>query len=105
MTYQVSDWGGHPGFTASVTVANNGSSAISGWTLTWEYTAGQMITPPGWSAIVSQSGSTVTVTNEAWNGTIPPGGSVSFGFNGTAATVGNNPPPVGFTLNGVACDT
>lgn len=101
--YQASNWGGHPGFTASVTVTNNGSSAVSGWTLTWDYTAGQTVTPPGWSAVVSQSGATVTVTNEVWNGTIPPGGSVSFGFNGTAASAGNNPPPAGFTLNGASC--
>jgi mannan endo-1,4-beta-mannosidase len=105
VNYQASDWGGHPGFTANVTVTNNGGSTINGWTLTWNYTAGQTVSEPGWGAFVSQSGATVTATNEAWNGTIPPGGSASFGFNGTATAIGNNPPPTGFTLNGAGCTT
>lgn len=105
VSYQANDWGGHPGFTASVTVTNNGGSTIDGWSLTWDYTAGQTVNAPGWSAVISQSGATVTATNEAWNGTIPAGGSVSFGFNGTAASVGNNPAPAGFTLNGASCSS
>jgi hypothetical protein len=43
----------------------------------------------------------VTATNEAWNGSLAPGASTSFGFNGTHA--GQNPKPTGFTLNGVPC--
>jgi hypothetical protein len=32
---------------------------------------------------VSSSGSGVTVRNAAWNGTLPAGGSTTFGFIGT----------------------
>lgn len=99
----MSNWGGHPGFTANVTVTNRSSAAIDGWTVTWTYTAGQTVTPPGWNATITQSGATVTATNLDWNRTIPPGGSVTFGFNGIAATIGDNPQPTGFSLNGASC--
>src|SRR5690606_8824395 len=104
VAYNASDWGGHPGFTASVTITNTGSSPINGWTLVWNYTAGQDVEEPGWSATVSQSGSTVTAVNAPWNNIIQPSASVNFGFNGSATAVGNNPAPTSFTLNGSACD-
>ncbi|WP_433357560.1 cellulose binding domain-containing protein [Microtetraspora malaysiensis] len=55
-----------------------------------------------WSAVVSQSGATVTAANESHNRKIRPGQSVTFGFNGIAAP-GANPVPDLFTLNGAAC--
>ena len=102
--YSASDWGGHPGFTASVTVTNTGSSPINGWSLVWNYSAGQTVEEPGWGATVSQSGSTVTAVNAPWNEVIQPNASVNFGFNGEAAAIGNNPAPTSFTLNGSSCD-
>lgn len=104
VTYVANDWGGHPGFTADITIRNTGNTTINGWTLVFNYTAGQTIEPPGWNGTVSQSGSTVTAVNASWNGTIPPNGTANIGFNGTAASVGNNPPPTSFTLNGTSCD-
>jgi endo-1,4-beta-xylanase len=103
VTYEASNWGGSPGFTASVTVTNTGGSTISGWTAQWDYPAGQTATPPGWNATVTQSGATVTAENASWSGTLAPNQSASFGFNGTAATAGNNPSPTVFTLNGTGC--
>ncbi|HLU33889.1 MAG TPA: endo-1,4-beta-xylanase [Natronosporangium sp.] len=103
VTYVANDWGGHPGFTADITIRNTGNTTINGWTLTFSYTAGQTIEPPGWNGTVSQSGSTVTAVNASWNGTIPPNGTANVGFNGTAASVGNNPPPTSFSLNGTSC--
>ena len=41
------------------------------------------------------------ITNAGWNATIPAGGSVSFGFNGSPGNVGTD-VPTGYTLNGVA---
>ncbi|MDR7280640.1 endo-1,4-beta-xylanase [Catenuloplanes atrovinosus] len=98
VTYAVNQW--NAGFTANVTVRNTGSSPISGWSLRWDYAAGQTVTQ-SWSSSVTQSGATVTATNAAWNGSIPVGGSTSFGFNGTHT--GSNPAPVAFALNGAAC--
>lgn len=88
------------GFTGEVAVTHNGSSALDGWELSWDFPAGQQVTS-GWSGEWSQSGSTVTVSNRGWNGDVPPGGSVRVGFN--ASHTGSNPEPTAFTLNGRSC--
>ncbi len=73
-----SDWG--TGFTASLTVANNGTQAITGWTVTYTYPGNQQLTA-GWSGNWSQSGKTITVTNASYNGTLAPGASAQLGAN------------------------
>jgi endoglucanase len=83
-----------------VTVTNTGSSAWSSWTLAFTFPGNQRVTQ-GWSATYSQTGSAVTVTNAAWNGSVPPGGSTSIGFNGSYS--GTNSAPTGFTVNGATC--
>lgn len=103
ITYSATDWGGGGGFTAGVTITNTATSAVNGWTLAFTFTGNQRLTPPGWSATWSQSGTTVTATNLTWNAAIPPNGSVSVGFNGTYS--GSNPAPTAFTLNGATCTT
>ncbi|GAA4673161.1 family 43 glycosylhydrolase [Phytohabitans rumicis] len=98
VTYTVTNqWQG--GFGASVTVDNLGDP-VTGWGLTWSFAAGQTITQL-WNGSFAQSGAQVTVTNAAWNGSIPTGGSVGFGFNGTSTS--SNPVPTSFALNGVIC--
>ncbi|WP_353963390.1 cellulose-binding domain-containing protein [Streptomyces sp. NBC_00091] len=91
-------WGN--GFTATVTVKNTGTSAVSGWTIGWSFAGDQRITN-GWNATVSQPGSTVTARDTGWNGTLAPGGSVSFGFQATYS--GTNAVPARYTLNGALC--
>jgi len=103
IAYGSTDWGGGGGFTAGVTITNTATSAVNGWTLAFTFTGNQRLTPPGWSATWSQSGTTVTATNLTWNAAIPPNGSVSVGFNGTYS--GSNPAPTAFTLNGATCTT
>lgn len=93
-----SQWPG--GFGASVTINNPGTSAINGWTLQWTFPNGQTITQL-WNASYTQSGGNVTATNLSYNGTIAPGGTTNFGFNGSWS--GSNPNPTAFTLNGVSC--
>jgi endoglucanase len=79
-TYTVgSDWGS--GFNAEVKVTNTGTSAISGWKVTWTWNGSQQITNM-WNASYTQGGSTVTASNAAHNGTLATGGSASFGFGG-----------------------
>ncbi len=98
VTYTVTNqWPG--GFGANVTVDNLGDP-VNGWKLTWSFPAGQTITQL-WNGTYTQSGSQVTVTNVDYNGSIPSGGSTSFGFNG--AFNGSNPAPSSFALNGVTC--
>jgi cellulose 1,4-beta-cellobiosidase len=78
------------GFTAGLTITNNGTTAITGWTVTYSYPSGgnQALQQTGWSGTWSQSGQDVTVTNLSWNGSVAPGSSVSgvganFNFSGT----------------------
>jgi endoglucanase len=93
-------WAG--GFTAALTLYNTGTTAISNWNLTWTYANGQTITSI-WNAGVAQSGANVTLSNLAFNGTIPAGGSyANIGFNGTWNNA-TNAVPASFSINGVLC--
>ncbi len=97
VTYQVNQWYG--GFTTQVQLTNNGA-ALSSWTLTWTFSGNQLITS-AWNAQVTQSGSAVTAQNVAYNGSLPAGGSVQFGFQ--ASFSGSNATPTDFALNGASC--
>ncbi|MCX5052756.1 MULTISPECIES: glycoside hydrolase family 6 protein [unclassified Streptomyces] len=88
------------GFTAAVTVTNNGA-AKSSWSVKWSYAGNQKVTS-GWNAKVSQSGADVTAANETYNAALATGGSVSFGFQGTYS--GSNAIPATFKLDGVTCN-
>ncbi len=93
------DWGS--GATVDVTIRNNSSTAINGWTLAWAFPGNQQISHM-WSATYTQSGQNVTASNLSWNAVIPAnGGTVVFGFNLTYS--GTNAVPTAFTLNGAAC--
>lgn len=102
VAYSASNWGGGGGFTAAVTITNTGTSAINGWTLSFTWPSGQQVRE-GWNATYAQSGSTVTATNVAYNGTIPANGSTQIGFNGSYTST--NTAPSTFTLNGATCTT
>ncbi len=93
-----SEWPG--GFVANVVITNTGAAAINGWTVKWTFPGDQKITN-AWSASTSQSGASVTATNASYNGTIAPGGNVSFGFQGTWTS--SDAAPTAFSLNGTAC--
>ncbi|MGW7407757.1 glycoside hydrolase family 6 protein [Streptomyces sp. NPDC054833] len=88
------------GFTAAVTVTNNGA-AKSSWSVKWAYAGNQKVTNY-WNTKLTQSGTAVTANNETYNGTLATGGSVSFGFN--ASYSGTNAIPTAFTLDGVTCN-
>jgi cellulose 1,4-beta-cellobiosidase len=88
------------GFTTSVVVTNNGAARTS-WAVRWSYAGDQRVTN-GWNARISQSGQAVTALNESYNGNLPTGGSVSFGFN--ASYSGTNAVPAAFALDGVTCN-
>ncbi|MEV5737539.1 cellulose binding domain-containing protein [Streptomyces sp. NPDC052292] len=88
------------GFQGSVKITNN-QAALSGWKLTFDFAAGQKVTQ-GWNAKWSQSGTTVTASNESWNGGLGSGASVSAGF--LASWSGGNAVPAAFKLNGTTCN-
>ncbi|MFJ3304040.1 glycoside hydrolase family 6 protein [Streptomyces sp. NPDC086549] len=88
------------GFTAAVTVTNNGAAKTS-WSVKWSYAGNQKVTNY-WNTKLTQSGTAVTAGNETYNGTLATGGSVGFGFN--ASYSGTNAIPTAFTLDGVTCN-
>ncbi|MCX4528139.1 MULTISPECIES: glycoside hydrolase family 18 chitinase [unclassified Streptomyces] len=93
---KVSDWGS--GFEGKWTVKNTGTTTISSWTVEWDYPAGTTVTS-AWDATVTSSGTHWTGKNVGWNGTLSPGASISFGFNGAGPGA-----PGGCKINGASCD-
>ncbi|MFD4303175.1 glycosyl hydrolase family 18 protein [Streptomyces albidoflavus] len=90
------DWGS--GFEGKWTVKNTGTAPLSGWTLEWDFPAGTKVTS-AWDADVTNNGDHWTAKNKSWAGSLAPGASVSFGFNGTGPGT-----PSGCKLNGASCD-
>lgn len=83
-----------PDFGVTVTVTNNAGYAITDWTVTWTYQAGQELIPGSpYSANVIQNGSTVTATPMgSYNANLDPGQSTTWGFHATYDGT-NNPIP------------
>jgi serine/threonine protein kinase len=78
----VNSWPG--GFTAEVTVRNDGAGTISGWTVRWTQPEGQRINGV-WNGVLERSSGDVVVSNADWNVTVGAGGVTKFGFNVTAS--------------------
>jgi len=77
-SYRVtSTWPG--GFQAEVTVSNNATATVTGWKASWTLASGQTISQV-WNGSLTMSGSTATVTNASYNGTIAPGSTAGFGM-------------------------
>ncbi|MFB6580892.1 MULTISPECIES: glycosyl hydrolase family 18 protein [unclassified Streptomyces] len=93
---KVSDWGS--GFEGKWVVKNTGTTTLSSWTVEWDYPAGTSVTS-AWDATVTGSGTHWTAKNLGWNGTLAPGASASFGFNGAGGGA-----PSGCKINGASCD-
>ncbi|MFD0271385.1 glycosyl hydrolase family 18 protein [Streptomyces sp. NPDC127106] len=93
---KVSDWGS--GFEGKWTVKNTGTTTLTAWTVEWDFPAGTRVTS-AWDATVTSSGTHWTGKNVGWNGTLAPGASISFGFNGTGSGA-----PAGCKVNGGSCD-
>ncbi|NEY35832.1 cellulase family glycosylhydrolase [Streptomyces sp. PRKS01-65] len=96
--YRITDWGNW--FNADVTIHNTGTTAVKGWQLAFALPGGQRIAQV-WNAKAVQQGSDVRAAHESWTETIPAGGTVSFGFNGSST--GTNGVPAAFALNGTTC--
>ncbi|WP_326636884.1 cellulose-binding domain-containing protein [Streptosporangium sp. NBC_01755] len=93
---KVSDWGA--GFEGKYTITNGGTTTINGWSVAFDLPAGANI-GSFWDASMSRSGQRFTFTNVGWNGTLAPGATASFGFNGSPGGA----TPSNCTLNGAAC--
>ena len=64
-----------------------GGAAINGWTVKWNLAAGQTITQV-WNGTLTTAGSTATVGNAPYNGSLAAAASTTFGFlaNGSPST-------------------
>ncbi|WP_159079524.1 cellulose binding domain-containing protein [Plantactinospora sp. BC1] len=98
VTNSITAW--DTGLVDNVTITNTGTSAIDGWSLRFVLRPGQTITS-GWNATYSTVSGQATATNVGHNAGIPPGGSITIGFQ--ASHGGDSAAPTNFTLNGTAC--
>ena len=86
------------------TLTNNSGSDVGSWTVKVTVPSGFKLTA-SWNGVFSVSGTTLTIKNESYNGSVPSGGNTGFGFNwscpgdftpskatvnGSAASVGTN---------------
>jgi hypothetical protein len=84
-TYRVTgSWQG--GFQAEVTVRNNGSSTLNGWTVPMSLPSGQSIQNL-WNGQNSGTSGNITVRNMPYNGSIGANGTTTFGYvaNGSSS--------------------
>ncbi|NEQ23451.1 MAG: hypothetical protein F6K28_30715, partial [Microcoleus sp. SIO2G3] len=95
------DWGN--GFTADMSIANNGASDLSNWTL--EFDAPFEITNIWNAEIVSHEGNHYVIRNASWNGTIPAGASTAFGFVASPGNITTTTDPSDYVLNGQSIGT
>jgi len=85
VTFTGSPWNETPtsgGFTWNFTIRNGGTTTLSNWRLTVPMPANHTLTPPGWNATFTVSGSTVTGAPVSHNVNLAPGASTTVGFNG-----------------------
>ena len=68
------------GFTGAIRITNNTSAAVNGWTVSWKYSSGDVMTS-SWNANVTGSNPYVA-SNLSWNAAIPVGQTVEFGIQG-----------------------
>jgi aryl-phospho-beta-D-glucosidase BglC (GH1 family) len=92
-----SQW--NTGFTATVSIKNTGTTAVSGWTLGFD--AGFTVTNIWNASVTGQSGTRYTIKDAGYNKAIAPGATVTFGFQAS----GVPSTPTNFALNGTSVGT
>jgi chitodextrinase len=80
------------GFTANVTVTNNGQTPTKAWQVKWTWPGNQQVTSM-WNATSAQTGTSETATNMSYNGAIGAGTSTSFGFQASYSGSNGVPTP------------
>jgi endo-1,4-beta-xylanase len=95
-TYAIeSQWS--TGFTANITIKNDTSAPLNAWNVSWQYANNRVAS--AWNANLSGS-NPYSASNLSWNGSIPVGQSVSFGFQGSLNSGTAEKP----TVTGAACN-
>ncbi|WP_173070988.1 glycosyl hydrolase family 18 protein [Phytohabitans houttuyneae] len=91
-----SDWGS--GHEVRVTVSNGSDASVATWRVEFDLPAGTTISS-FWDADVTRSGNHYVAVKKSWAGSIPPGGSQTWGYIGTGAYRA----PTNCTINGASC--
>ncbi|WP_250214321.1 fibronectin type III domain-containing protein [Acrocarpospora catenulata] len=86
-------WG--DGYVVQPVTVTAGTSAITGWTVTFTLPAGHTITG-SWNATLTVSGQTVTAKSLGYNGNLGAGQNTSFGFQASRPN-GNTATPSAYT--------
>jgi chitodextrinase len=76
-----SEWSG--GWVATISVRNVDVEPLTGWHVSWRWPGDERVQAL-WNATTSGSGPDVTVTDAGYNGSVPPGGTTTFGLLVTA---------------------
>ncbi|MEU9888477.1 cellulase family glycosylhydrolase [Sphaerisporangium sp. NPDC051011] len=90
-----SQWGN--GYVVQVTVTNTGTAGITGWTVKFTLPAGHTLSN-SWSTQTTVSGQSVTARNAAYNGSLAPNASASFGFQASRPD-GDTKVPTDYTCS------
>ncbi|MFC3116638.1 glycoside hydrolase family 6 protein, partial [Cellvibrio fontiphilus] len=67
------------GFQGTISITNNGTTAINGWTVGWAYTNNRITS--SWNATLSGN-NPYSASALSWNSSIQPGQTISFGVQG-----------------------
>ncbi|MEV5829380.1 cellulose binding domain-containing protein [Spirillospora sp. NPDC052242] len=92
---KTADWGS--GWQARFTLTNGSATVIDGWRVEFDLPAGTSV-GSFWDASLTRDGNRHTFTDRGWNASIPPGGTVTFGFLGSGPGA-----PENCTFNGGPC--
>jgi chitinase len=92
---KTSDWGS--GWEGRFTLTNGSSGTINGWRVEFDLPSGTTI-GTYWDALLTSNQQHHTFRNREYNGTIPPGASVAFGFVGAGQG-----SPQNCAFNGAPC--
>ncbi|GAA3501699.1 hypothetical protein GCM10019016_088060 [Streptomyces prasinosporus] len=85
----VSTWQG--GYQAEVTVRNDSSAPVPGWTVRLAPAGGARVTQVWNGVLTTAADGTATVADAGWNGALAPGASASFGLIATAPATSTAP--------------
>ncbi|MBM7844813.1 cellulose binding domain-containing protein [Herpetosiphon giganteus] len=95
---KTSDWGN--GYVGVYRITNNGSSAVDGWTLSFDLPSNATIAS-WWDATQAKNGNRYTAGNLGWNQRIEIGQTREFGFSGSYSGAWVNPSNC--IVNGQSC--
>ena len=85
------------GFDAKIRITNDGTTAINGWTVNWQYSGDNRVTS-SYNATFSGA-NPYSATNLSWNASIAPNQTVEFGFQGSKGGAAAQVP----VITGTAC--